>query len=122
MSWKTAHRSFYYATAEEPGDIVLPCMETAHLSIDIQNTYLQKDDPAEAERWTPFFDRMRGTVIPQYRKADRRMPRARRGEYLRPHRLFETGRARSLAQPEETGVQLSTHAQGQRREARSCPS
>ena len=33
--------------------------------IDIQNTYLEpKDTPAETERWLPFYERMRGTVIP----------------------------------------------------------
>lgn len=65
MSWKTAYRSFYYATAEEPEDIVLPAAETALLVIDIQNTYLEpKDDPAENARWQPFFDRMRQVVIP----------------------------------------------------------
>ena len=29
MSWKTAHRSFYYANAPEPEDIVLKHAETA---------------------------------------------------------------------------------------------
>jgi hypothetical protein len=28
MSWKTAFRSFYYETAEEPEDIVLPSEKT----------------------------------------------------------------------------------------------
>lgn len=65
MSWKTAYRSFYYATAEEPEDIHLDPAETALLVIDIQNTYLEpKADPAENERWQPFFERMRETVIP----------------------------------------------------------
>lgn len=65
MSWKTAYRSFYYATAEEPEDIHLDPAETALLVIDIQNTYLEpKADPAENERWQPFFGRMRETVIP----------------------------------------------------------
>ena len=64
MNWKTAHRSFYYANAEEPEDIVLPCGETAHLVIDIQNTYMHKDDPEETNRWAPFFERMNQTVIP----------------------------------------------------------
>ena len=39
MSWKTACRSFYYADAEEPDDIVLPPAETAHLCIDVQDYY-----------------------------------------------------------------------------------
>lgn len=64
MSWKTACRSFYYADAEEPDDIVLPPSETAHLCIDVQDYYLKKDDPEEARRWAPFIERMRRTVIP----------------------------------------------------------
>lgn len=65
MSWKTAFRSFYYETAEEPDDIVLVPEETALLVIDIQNTYVEpKDDPVEAKRWASFFDRMRDIVIP----------------------------------------------------------
>ena len=65
MSWKTAHRSFYYANAEEPADISLDPKTTALLVVDIQNTYLEpKDTPEETARWQPFFDRMRGTVIP----------------------------------------------------------
>lgn len=64
MSWKTAYRSFYYADAEEPDDIVLPPSETAHLCIDVQDYYLKKDDPEEARRWAPFIERMRRTVIP----------------------------------------------------------
>ncbi|TCO70092.1 cysteine hydrolase family protein [Rhodovulum euryhalinum] len=69
MSWKTAFRSFYYETAEEPEDIVLPPAETALLVIDIQNTYLEpKDTPEENTRWQPFFDRMREVVIPNTRR------------------------------------------------------
>jgi len=65
MSWKTAHRSFYYATAEEPDDIHLDPETTALLVIDIQNTYLEdKDTPEETARWQPFYARMRDTVIP----------------------------------------------------------
>ena len=63
--WKKAFRSFYYETAEDPEDIVLDRERTAVLIIDIQNTYLEpKDTPAENARWQPFFDRMRGVVIP----------------------------------------------------------
>ena len=63
--WKTAYRSFYYANAEEPDDLVLPPSETALLVIDIQNTYLEvPGDVAEAARWQPFFDRMNNIVIP----------------------------------------------------------
>lgn len=51
-NWKTAYRSFYYAAAEEPDDIVLDPHETALLVIDIQNTYLEdKEQPEEAARW-----------------------------------------------------------------------
>lgn len=65
MSWKTAHRSFYYANAEEPADIHLDPATTALLVIDVQNTYLApKDTEAETARWQPFYDRMRQTVIP----------------------------------------------------------
>ena len=65
MSWKTAFRSFYYETAEEPDDIELVPAETALLVIDIQNTYVApKDDPAEQARWAPFFERMDKVVIP----------------------------------------------------------
>lgn len=65
MSWKTDYRSFYYANAEEPADIVLDPATTALLVIDVQDVYLApKDTPAETARWRPFYDRMRQTVIP----------------------------------------------------------
>ena len=65
MSWKTAYRSFYYENVEEPDDITLDPTTTALLIIDIQNTYLEvPEDPEEARRWQPFFDRMNTTVIP----------------------------------------------------------
>ena len=65
MNWKTAYRSFYYASAEEPEDIVLVPEKTALLVIDIQNTYLQaKDDTQENNRWQPFVQRMNEIVIP----------------------------------------------------------
>ncbi len=65
MNWKTAYRSFYYANAEEPDDIRLNAATTALLVIDVQNTYLEpKDTEQETERWSPFYDRMRQTVIP----------------------------------------------------------
>jgi nicotinamidase-related amidase len=65
MSWKTAHRSFYYANAGEPEDIRFDPETTALLVIDIQNTYLEdKDTPEETARWQPFCRRMRETVIP----------------------------------------------------------
>ena len=65
MNWKIAHRSFYYATAEEPADIHLDPASAALLVIDVQNIYLApKDTPEETARWQPFYDRMRQTVIP----------------------------------------------------------
>ena len=98
--WKTAYRSFYYATAEEPEDIQLSAAHTALLVIDIQNTYLEvADDPVEAERWAPFRERMNNTVIPNTAKliAD---CRARGIEviFARIACLKDDGRDRSLSQ------------------------
>jgi len=99
MSWKTAHRSFYYADAEEPDDIVLPSSETAHLVIDIQNTYMHKEDPAEAERWAPFLQRMTDTVIPNTAKLiDECRRRNIENIFARIACLKEDGRDRSLSQ------------------------
>ncbi|TCT10767.1 nicotinamidase-related amidase [Tepidamorphus gemmatus] len=75
MSWKTAYRSIYYQDAPEPEDPQLAFAETALLVIDIQNTYLDRPDPAglsDAERarydaWTPFHERMRDMVVPRTR-------------------------------------------------------
>lgn len=65
MNWKTAWRSFYYETAEEPEDIHLNPKRTALLMIDVQETYLaEKDTLEETARWQPFYDRMRNTLIP----------------------------------------------------------
>ena len=67
--WKNAYRSFYYETAELPGDIELDPQRTALLVIDIQNTYMEVDtDPVEAERWAPFRQRMNQVVIPNTAK------------------------------------------------------
>ena len=67
--WKNAYRSFYYETAELPGDIELDPQRTALMVIDIQNTYMEVDaDPVEAERWAPFRERMNQTVIPNTAK------------------------------------------------------
>ncbi len=66
MTWKTAHRSFYYQGAPEPADPVLPHAETALLCIDVQNYgMVLHDDAAERARWAPFHERMRDTVIPR---------------------------------------------------------
>lgn len=98
--WKTAFRSFYYATAEEPDDINLDRDRTALLVIDIQNTYLEpKDTPEENRRWQPFFDRMNTTVIPNTAK----LLDWARGEgievmFARIACQTEDGRDRSLSQ------------------------
>ncbi len=65
MNWKTDYRSFYYQNAKEPEDIILSPDKTALLVIDIQNTYMEpSDDPIQAERWQPFYERMNHQVIP----------------------------------------------------------
>ena len=100
MSWKTAYRSFYYANAEEPEDIVLDPQETALLVIDIQNTYLEPhEDDEENTRWQPFFDRMNNTVIPNTAKLIAQS-RANGTEviFARIACLKEDGRDRSLSQ------------------------
>ena len=76
MGWKTAYRSLYYQGAPEPEDPVLVRGKTALLVIDVQNTYLRRPDraalPAEEQArfdaWTPFHERMHGTVIPTLAK------------------------------------------------------
>ena len=101
--WKTAYRSFYYATAEAPDDIQLTSAHTALLVIDVQNTYLEVDsDPIEAERWAPFRERMNSKVIPNTAKliAD---CRARGVEviFARIACLKNDGRDRSLSQKKQ---------------------
>lgn len=69
LDWKTSFRSFYYANAEPPDDIILKKDHTALLVIDIQNTYLEPDeDPIEAARWQPFYTRMSDIVIPNNKR------------------------------------------------------
>ena len=64
-NWKNNYRSFYYENAPEPDDIILNRDSSALLVIDIQNTYLEPDDdPSEAARWEPFYNRMNNIVIP----------------------------------------------------------
>jgi nicotinamidase-related amidase len=100
MSWKTRHRSFYYANAPEPDDMVLDPKETALLVIDVQKTYLlPKKDRSENEAWQPFFRRMNEVVIPNIARLieDSR----RRGVeviYARIACLKHDGRDRSLSQ------------------------
>ena len=100
MTWKTAHRSFYYANAEPPDDIRLDPATTALLVIDIQNTYLEdKETPAETARWRPFFERMRGTVIPNTRRLiDACRDRGVEVIYARIACQKQDGRDRSLSQ------------------------
>lgn len=99
-NWKTAYRSFYYATAPEPDDIVLDPASTALLVIDIQNTYVaEPDDPAEAARWRPFLERMRDSVIPNTAAlADLARDRGIEVLFARIACQTEDGRDRSLSQ------------------------
>jgi nicotinamidase-related amidase len=100
MSWKNAHRSFYYADAPEPEDLVLPWQETALLCIDVQNYGLvDKDTPEEQARWAPFFTRMRETVIPNLRDLQERFRRHGIDViHARIACLLQDGRDRSLSQ------------------------
>jgi nicotinamidase-related amidase len=100
MRWKTAYRSFYYAQAPEPEDLVLDPSETALLCIDVQNLYLEiPSDQQEAARWFPFHRRMREIVIP----TTRGLQEAFRAQgmdviHARIACLLEDGRDRSLSQ------------------------
>ena len=99
-SWKNEFRSFYYENAPEPDDIVVNQSSSALLVIDIQNTYLEPDDdPNEAARWVPFYDRMNNIVIP---KTVEMVQWARVNEieviFARIACLKENGRDRSLSQ------------------------
>lgn len=100
MFWKTAYRSFYYETAEEPDDVRLDPATTALLVIDIQNTYLEEKDTAEeTRRWRPFYDRMRETVIPNTaRLIDDCRARGVEVIFARIACLKKDGRDRSLSQ------------------------
>jgi len=99
-NWKKAHRSFYYAKAEDPEDPVLVPAETALLVIDIQNTYMTvPDDAAEAERWRPFRERMRDVVIPgTARLIDKSRADGFEVIFARIACLTRDGRDRSLSQ------------------------
>jgi biuret amidohydrolase len=71
-SWKTAYRSMYYQHAPEPDDPVLERGKVALLVIDVQNVYLRRPDPtaldarsrADYDAWSPFHERIHGTVLP----------------------------------------------------------
>ncbi len=104
-SWKTAFRSFYYETLDEPPPVVLPRAQTALLVIDIQSCYLPESapsDPAELvewNRWRPFRERMHQTVVPNTQKL---LAHFRSGEmdvfFARIACLNSLGRDRSLSQ------------------------
>ena len=100
MSWKTAHRSFYYQNDPEPEDLSLAWSETALLCIDVQNYGLKPaEDPAERARWEPFRRRMCETVIPSLGALQGRF-RANGLDVLhaRIACLLADGRDRSLSQ------------------------
>lgn len=107
MTWKTARRSFYYDGAPAPEDPMLLPGKVALLVIDVQNVYLDRPDPtrltggdlARYHAWTPFHERMHGTVIPSIEK----LLAAFRGRgldvlYARIAALRHDGRDRSLSQ------------------------
>ena len=107
MGWKTDYRSLYYQGAPDPEDPVLVKGKVALLVIDVQNTYLVRPDraalpPEEQTRydaWTPFHERMHGTVIPAIAKL---MERFRAGGhevvFARIACQGQDGRDRSLSQ------------------------
>lgn len=107
MNWKTAYRSLYYETMPEPEDPALAPADTALLVIDVQNTYLARPDRATLspqeqshyDRWTPFHERMHGTVIPNIARV---LAAFRRGGlevfFARIACLTQDGRDRSLSQ------------------------
>jgi nicotinamidase-related amidase len=106
-SWKTRFRSFYYGGAPEPADPTLERGKLALLVIDVQNVYLKRPDPAGLDEsgraaydaWTPFHDRMHGTVIPAIQELLQRFRRDRH-EVLFARIACQTrdGRDRSLSQ------------------------
>ncbi|MBK5930951.1 cysteine hydrolase family protein [Halochromatium salexigens] len=100
MTWKTAHRSFYYHNAPEPEDPVLIHAETALLCIDVQNYGMElHEDPSERVRWAPFHERMRVTVIPRLQALQQRF--RENGLDVLHARIacqLEDGRDRSLSQ------------------------
>jgi nicotinamidase-related amidase len=76
MKWKTKYRSLYYLGAPEPEDPALEKGKVALLVIDLQNTYLDRPDPAklsgaELDRyhaWTYFHMRLHDVVIPNNKR------------------------------------------------------
>jgi biuret amidohydrolase len=107
MGWKTDYRSLYYQGAPAPEDPVLAKGKVALLVIDVQNTYLQRPDrallsaeeQARYDAWTPFHERMHGTVIPAIAKLIKNF-RAGGHEVIFARIACQTqdGRDRSLSQ------------------------
>lgn len=107
MSWKTDRRSFYYEGAPAPMDPDLVPGKVALLVIDVQNVYLERPDPAALSgddlaryhAWTPFHERMHGTVIPTIaRLLDAFRSRGLDVLFARIAALITDGRDRSLSQ------------------------
>ena len=100
MTWKTAHRSFYYQDAPAPEDLSLPYAETALLCIDVQNYGLVPKDTAEEQApWAPFHERMHKVVMPNLRALqDRFRNQGIDVIHARIACLLEDGRDRSLSQ------------------------
>ncbi|MET0314902.1 MAG: cysteine hydrolase family protein, partial [Hansschlegelia sp.] len=106
-SWKTAYRSLYYFGAPEPPDPELVAGRIALLVIDVQNTYFDRPDPdslspaeqARYDAWTPFHQRMAGTVMPTIQRLLQRF-RAGGLEVIYARIACQTGdgRDRSLSQ------------------------
>jgi biuret amidohydrolase len=107
VNWKTDYRSIYYDGAPEPDDLMLKPEETALLVIDVQNTYLERpdrdslsaDEQKKYDAWTPFHERMAGSVIPRTREL-LELCRARDIECMFARIACHTddGRDRSLSQ------------------------
>ena len=106
-SWKTAFRSIYYRDAPQPDDPLFERGKVALLVIDVQNVYLRRPDRAALDAagrasydaWTPFHERMHGTVLPAIRRLQDRF-RADGHEVLFARIACHTrdGRDRSLSQ------------------------
>jgi nicotinamidase-related amidase len=107
MSWKTAHRSFYYEPLLEPPELLVEPRQTALLVIDLQCCYLPDQPPAthdapavrEWQRWAPFRERLRSTVVPNVRRLlDWFRAQHRDVFFARIACLRADGRDRSLSQ------------------------
>lgn len=100
MSWKTAHRSFYYQDAPEPEDLSLAPAETALLCIDVQNYGMApRPTASEQARWAPFHKRMNDIVIPKLHALQTAFrDRGMDVIHARIACLLEDGRDRSLSQ------------------------